>query len=197
MNQFSEHSYEPDSTDRDPLPMGVDLESSRIDRSIARMATRDLRAVPSDMSERVFRASAGMLPQRQTTAVTAERLPLNFNSFRMLLAHMNVGRVAMAAMVLLAFGIGALMMHTSGVKSLGDSMLAHGGERADRARPSAAGINPSTHVADWEIAAVTMNAAPGSVDEMNDKVSYLLEADTLTTPEEVRSDMVQLLASLQ
>jgi hypothetical protein len=197
MNKFSEHPFESESAGLDPLPLEFEFQSRRTDQAIGRMAKRDRLAIPSGMSSRVFHASAGLLPQRETVTASKEDSRFTFSSFRMMLAHLNVGRVAMAAMVLLAFGIGALMMHTSGVKIGSDSQLARNADRTEHAQPVTPAVNTSSHVAEWEIAAVTSASTPGSVDEMNDKVAYLLEADTLTTPEEVRIDMAQLLASLE
>src|SRR5262245_19417887 len=120
-------SYFDQSLGSDPartLPADFDAETRRIDELIALATAQDLDSAPRELADRVFDASVAMLPQPGAIPMRRHAETSRPGSRHVFSIHMHFGRFALAAMVFLAFGIGALMMHSAAVKSRGTGSLA-------------------------------------------------------------------------
>jgi hypothetical protein len=172
------------------LPEGFDAADQRIDHLLNANARQMIE--PVGLRNRIFEASIAALPaERQPTlrlvgsdieggvqVVSARR-------------RLTWSRLAMAASVALAFGIGTLMFMSSPKPNSTMEMAA-----VDRPHTPAALVPSSTEEA--AIAMSDLNKLPaGSIDRLDGQMNYLLNTRDVASLDDVRGELLTLVAALE
>lgn len=142
----------------DPLPPEVEPELRELDARIRRLLGGV--EVPPDLVERIYRASADRLPAPVVARVVGGRRVAAWG-----------GRVALAAMLGVAFVVAALSLRSTNVTPGGAEAVA---------------IEPDLG---W--------LADGPREQVDDLVSHLLETGDLRSMDEMRSELESLVSSLE
>ena len=163
MNSHFEHFA--DRTE--PLPAEFSAAHRAIDARLARAA--DEQEFRAGLNARVFQASVSMLPHRRKST----RLRL-VSAGQAAFQRLTVGRLAMAAMVLLSCSVAIWVLNSQRSLSGGGGMMVR---------------NASLTPIDW-----MPQEATARIDR---DLSYLLDTNDLTSPDDINHDLVMLVSELE
>ena len=166
MNGHFEHS----GNRIDPLPAEFSAAHQEIDARLAEAAAQE--EIPAGLNARVFQASVSMLPHRRKSR-TLRLVGAGQAAFE----RLTLGRLAMAAMVLLSCSVAIWVLnsqhHMSGISGSG-GILARSVSHAS---------------IDW-----MPQEATAKIDR---DLSYLLDTNDLTSPDDINHDLVKLVSELE
>lgn len=149
------------------LPEEFSARQRAVDARLAVAA--QLQAAPAGLNTRVFQASVSMLPRRRQSA-TLRLVSAGHAAFQ----RLTLGRLAMAAMVLLACSVAVWVMNSQRQVQSGGSLVAH---KASRTR------------IDW--------LPQEATDKLDRDLSYLIDTNNLTSPDDINHDLVMLVSELE
>ena len=204
MTQFSEQSFDQSRRGQhaEPLPEEFSADLLRIDALIARQAAADqqqMLRVTGEMNERVFAASASLLPLRHGRAPHRKPVVAEAHSLRFVLwgmTHTTRGRLAMAASVAIAFGITVMVLNGPAQKGGGAKLVTKAPARAPGSPRNAGATRMAARGDASPFAEADADLLPSvTADDVERQVAYLLDSDGLRTLDDVRSEMT-FLASL-
>ena len=151
----------------EPLPAEFSVAQRAIDARLAN-AVQD-QEVPAGLNTRVFQASVSMLPHRRKS--TKLRL---VGAGQAALERLTWGRLAMAAMVMLACCVAIWVLNSQRNAPGNGGMVAR---------------NVSLARIDWMPQEATA--------KLDQDLSYLLDTNDLTSPDDINHDLVMLVSELE
>jgi hypothetical protein len=172
------------------LPEWFDAADQRIDHLLNANARQMIE--PVGLRRRIFEASIAALPVERQPALHLVGTDSE-GSVHGLAARRRLtwSRMAMAASVALAFGIGTLMFMSSPKPTATMEIAA-----VDRAHSPAAHVLSSTEAA--AIAMSDLNKLPaGSIDRLDGQMNYLLNTRDVASLDDVRGELLTLVAALE
>lgn len=174
----------PNSLDRrlpEPLPGEFEARLRHIDLKLAELARRSTAQLPEGLADRVFEASAALLPKPHVEVQRQPQLRLTWGAAARpkLLSREAWGRFAMAASVLLVASVALWFMHVP---------YQHAPYAYRSAEPDA-----------WHAAEVMLalrNLPTDSATAIENDIAYLLHTKDLQSFEELAGDLRLLVAEL-
>jgi hypothetical protein len=151
----------------EPLPVEFSAAHRAIDARLAEAA--ELQELPVGLNARVFQASVSMLPHRRKST----RLRL-VSAGQAAFQRLTLGRLAMAAMVLLSCSVAIWVLNSQHNMPDGGGMVAR---------------SVSLTPIDW-----MPQEATARIDR---DLSYLLDTSDLTSPDDINHDLVMLVSELE
>jgi len=163
MNGHFEHS----GNRIDPLPAEFSAAHREIDARLGEVVAQE--EIPAGLNSRLFQASVLMLPHRRKSRTL--RL---VGAGQAALERLTLGRLAMAAMVLLSCSVAIWVLNSQHGISGGGGVLVR---------------NVSHAPIDWMPQEATA--------KLDRDLSYLLETNDLTSPDDINHDLVKLVSELE
>ena len=163
-----------------PLPDEFD-ELQRVIDARLQLSVRST-AVPKGLSGRVFEASVMLLPKQASQPIEVRSLRLA-GTERSIFNRLAWGRLAMAASVFIAAGVGVWMMNQSSPQKL----VVMGPERP---------VVRDTGLLDPLLAAEFATLPEGSASDVERELSYLLDTNELTSFDDLTGELALLVADL-
>jgi hypothetical protein len=168
----------PDLNPIPPLPQEFDELQRSIDTQLRQTAHQTI--VPMGLSDRVFEASVMLLPRQASEPVEIRSLRL-VGTERSIFNRLAWGRLAMAASVLIAAGVGVWMVNQSAPSPV---------------------VGPGTIVfldpqpSDSALAAEFATLPEGAASDVERELSYLLDTNELTSFDDLTGELALLVADL-
>jgi len=163
-----------------PLPNEFDELERLIDAQLRASARQG--AVPMGLSGRVFEASVMLLPKQASETVEVRSLRL-VGTERSIFNRLAWGRLAMAASVLIAAGVGVWMMNQSAPPSL-VAIVPNGPLTGD------------SNFLDPMLASDFATLPEGAASDVERDLSYLLDTNELTSFDDLTGELALLVADL-